>query len=58
MQHIIDEERFIPTLTLSQKREKNGYYDNLKILALKRFPGTVAFFNESYGTEAVAYKVH
>lgn len=44
MQHIIDEERFIPTLTLSQKREKNGYYDNLKILALKRFPGTVEFF--------------
>jgi len=37
------EESFIPTPTLSQER-KSDYYDYLKILVLKRFPGTIAFY--------------
>lgn len=44
MPHLIGEESFILTLALPQKRGKSGYYDNLKILGLKRFPGTIAFF--------------
>lgn len=31
------------TLTLSQER-KSSYYDHLKILLLKRFPGIIAFY--------------
>lgn len=44
MLHIMDEEGFIPSLTLPQKREK----DYLKILELKTFPGTLDVFLFSF----------
>lgn len=39
----MDEESFISAPTLSHGR-KSDYYDCLKILVLKIFPGTIAFY--------------